>query len=268
MTYQITVIKLEGYGAWTLGLGSDREHQLQILQSKIYSDLQEYFSNRNGIVFFNRFDEYIVVTNNINIQEHKNIYDIIEKKYNEIKLSMTIGQDETPLKTIKKIHWIKKDRKNEIFPNLYGITNNDNTKYQREKISNEIIAKRNGNSDIKILHVDIDGSTKKSRELSAYEITNLVVRLYSLISDAFLKEESLAFYLGGDNFMIIAKKNMQAERVKEIIDILVGSSGIKLNCGIGNGNTARKAVERATKSLDTIRQKRKNGIFTNVYELS
>jgi GTP cyclohydrolase IIa len=52
MAYQTTVIKLEGYGPWTLSLGSDREHSLQILQAKIYADLQESFSCKNGLVFF------------------------------------------------------------------------------------------------------------------------------------------------------------------------------------------------------------------------
>ncbi|HEX7818586.1 MAG TPA: GTP cyclohydrolase IIa, partial [Nitrososphaeraceae archaeon] len=40
MTIQITIIKIEGYGPWTLKLGSDREAQLQIFQANLYSDLQ------------------------------------------------------------------------------------------------------------------------------------------------------------------------------------------------------------------------------------
>ena len=31
---QLTIIKITGYGPWTLTLGSDREHELQMLQSK------------------------------------------------------------------------------------------------------------------------------------------------------------------------------------------------------------------------------------------
>jgi GTP cyclohydrolase IIa len=41
MTIQITIIRIEGYGQWTLKLGSDREAQLQIFQAKLYSDLQK-----------------------------------------------------------------------------------------------------------------------------------------------------------------------------------------------------------------------------------
>ena len=91
MVCQITVIKLEGYGAWTLTLGSDREHALQILQSKIYADVQEYFSAKNGLVFSNRFDEFIAVTNQISVSDQKEIYDSLSIKNEKIKISMTIG---------------------------------------------------------------------------------------------------------------------------------------------------------------------------------
>jgi len=100
VTYQTTVIKLEGYGPWTLSLGSDREHQLQILQSKIYSDVQELFSSKKGVVFSNRFDEFIAVTNQINLDEHVEIYNELSKKYLDIRMSMTIGLGENTI-TVK-----------------------------------------------------------------------------------------------------------------------------------------------------------------------
>jgi GTP cyclohydrolase IIa len=81
-----------------------------------------------------------------------------------------------------------------------------------------------------------------------------------------MEEESLSFYLGGDNFMVIAKKNMATEKVKEMVDSLTKSTKIKLNCGIGNGDTGRKAAELATKSLDVIRELRKKDTIVNVYE--
>ena len=50
-----------------------------------------------GVVFSNRFDEFIAVTNQINLDEHREIYDEISKKYNKINMTMTIGIDVTPL---------------------------------------------------------------------------------------------------------------------------------------------------------------------------
>jgi GTP cyclohydrolase IIa len=262
VTYQTTVIKLEGYGPWTLSLGGDREYQLQILQSNIYSDLQDLFSNKNGIVFSNRFDEFIAVTNQIDLDGHGEIYDKISKKYNKISMAMTIGIGVTPLESNKKSYYIKNKKEYCIRSGIYAEKEN----LMKEPRDSKEIDLSMG-KDIKILHVDINNSTAIVKNLSAYEITNLIINLYSKISDIFLKEESLAFYLGGDNFMIIAKKNMTLGKVKEIIEMLTISTKINLNCGIGNGKTGRKAAEMATTSLDLIRDFRQNGTIINVYEL-
>jgi len=261
VTYQTTVIKLEDYGPWTLSLGSDREHQLQIMQSKIYADVQELFSNKKGIAFSNRFDEFIAVTNQINLDEHVEIYNELSKKYIKLRISMTIGIGETPLKSNKNSHYIKNKKEYLIRPDIYG------NKENLLKNSNEINLKtKTDDKDVKILHIDINNSTAITKKLSAYEITNLIIKLYSKISNIFLKEESLAFYLGGDNFMIITKKNMTTEKAQEIINLLTKTTKINLNCGIGNGCTGRKAAEMSTKSLDLIRDFRQNGTIINVYE--
>ncbi|MBA3286023.1 MAG: GTP cyclohydrolase IIa [Nitrosopumilus sp.] len=262
MTYQTTIVKLEGYGPWTLGLGSDREYLLQILQSKIYAELQESFSNKNGLVFSNRFDEFIAVTNTIDIDDHRKIYERFSRNGEKIDISMTIGIAETPLGANKKAHHIKNKKEYLIDSNIYGVKENKNSEVKATD------AKTKGdNDDVKILHIDINDSTAITKDLSSYEITNLIINLYSNISNIFLREESLAFYLGGDNFMIIAEKSMTMEKVKEIVDLITASTKINLNCGIGNGKTGRKAAEMATKSLDEIRKFRKNGTIINVYEL-
>ena len=263
MTYQTTVIKLEGYGPWTLSLGNDREFQLQILQSKIYADLQELFSNKNGVVFSNRFDEFIAVSNQITIDEHGEIYDQISKKYDKIKISITIGIGETPLNSLRNCHYIKNKKEYWIRPNIYGNVGGISKGYLFSSSCDLNTA--TFDKDVKIIHVDINNSTELTKDLSSYEITNLIIKLYSNISDVFLKEESLTFYLGGDNFMIIAKKNMIIQRVKEIIDSLSKLTKINLNCGVGYGKTGRKAAEMATKSLDLIRDFRKSGKIINVY---
>ena len=63
MTIQITIIRIEGYGHWTLSLGSDREARLQMLQSRMYYDVQRLFSERECLAYSNRFDEYFAISN-------------------------------------------------------------------------------------------------------------------------------------------------------------------------------------------------------------
>jgi GTP cyclohydrolase IIa len=78
------------------------------------------------------------------------------------------------------------------------------------------------------------------------------------MSDYFLTRKSLSFFMGGDNFMVVANSNYK-ESVEEFIEIIKNEFGIDLNCGIGTGKTAREATKLATKSLDTIREIRDSG---------
>ena len=70
---QLCIAKITGYGPWTLTLGSDREHVLQMLQATLYKNLQKYFSEKNCLVFANRADEFFAVTNGLCVQEHEAI---------------------------------------------------------------------------------------------------------------------------------------------------------------------------------------------------
>ena len=70
---QLTIIKITEYGPWTLTLGSDREHELQMLQAHLYGQIQKLFSEKNCLVFSNRFDEFFVITNGLTLADHVEI---------------------------------------------------------------------------------------------------------------------------------------------------------------------------------------------------
>ena len=48
-------MKITGYGPWTLTLGSDREHELQMLQASLYQKVQKLFSER--MVWYFKIDQ-------------------------------------------------------------------------------------------------------------------------------------------------------------------------------------------------------------------
>ena len=246
---QLTIIRIEGYGTWTLTLGSDREPQLQMLQAKIYHDVQRLFSERKGIVYFNRFDEYFAITNGLDAEDHKEIQGELTKIYKNLKLSMTVGSGITAFEASMKAYVARKQEK----------TLNGNSR----------IFGSDDNSDsgmAQIMHIDIDNSTKAADSLSPYEVTSLVARIYSRLVDEFLKYNSLSFFLGGDNFMVISN-GMTKEQADTVIKKVTVGIDIKLNCGIGVGKTGREAAEAATKALDTIRDLRKEGKIESIYEV-
>src|SRR5579863_7879848 len=92
---QLTILKLTGYGPWTLTLGSDREHRLQMLQSSLYKEIQNMFSEKNCLAFPNRFDEVFVITNGLTVRDHVEIQEKLSKLF-ELGFSMTIGQGNNP----------------------------------------------------------------------------------------------------------------------------------------------------------------------------
>jgi GTP cyclohydrolase IIa len=247
---QLTIIKITEYGPWTLTLGSDREHELQMLQAHLYREIQKLFSAKNCLVFSNRFDEFFVISNGLTLADHIEI----QKKLAEVsslKLSMSIGYANNPFDANLKAYEGKKtpiilDKDH----NIFGFVNG------------------NADQQVTIMHFDVDNITSQRKVKSPYEISSIIFRIYAKMSDFFLAKKSLAFFMGGDNFMVVtsqdAKKNAQ-----EFLEIAKKEFGVTFNCGIGTGKTAREAVKLATKSLDTIREIRDaKKEKPEIYELS
>ena len=103
-------MKITGYGPWTLTLGSDREHELQMLQASLYQKIQDLFSKRNGLVFPNRSDEFFAITNQISLDEHVEIQKELESNF-DIKLSMSIGSGISPFDANVSANNDKKSKK-------------------------------------------------------------------------------------------------------------------------------------------------------------
>jgi len=122
------------------------------------------------------------------------------------------------------------------------------------------------NELVQIMHIDVNNSAEIFSRMSPYEITSLIIKLYSRLSEEFLKKESLTFFLGGDNFMVVSNAATKHD-AEETIKKVTRGTNIKLNCGIGIGRTGRKAANAATKALDTIRDLRYVGKDLPVYEL-
>jgi len=237
---QLTIIKINDYGPWTLTLGSDREHELQMLQASLYKEIQKLFSEKNSLVFLNRSDEFFALTNGITLDDHIEIQKNLESSFN-LKLSMAIGFAETPFDANLKAY---EGKKLQMFlnkeHNIYGFLNGK----KDEKVT--------------ILHLDVDNITSKLKTMSPYEISSSIFGLYSKMSEFFLNKKALTFFIGGDNFMVITNENAK-QMAQEFLDILKKEQRITLNCGIGTGTSPREAAKLATKSLDTIREMRDSG---------
>ena len=246
---QLSILKINDYGPWTLTLGSDREHELQILQASLYMELQKEFSKKNCLVFLNRADEFFVASNGLDLEDHIEIQKKLKKKF-DVKLSISIGSADSPFKANQKAY---EGKKNNVSlsdeHNIFGFIN---------KVSD---------NQVTILHFDVDDLSSRRKTLSPFEISSIIFRLLSKMSQFFIDRNSLTFFMGGDNFMVISS-NEGKKNAKDFIELIKKEDGILLNCGIGTGKTSREAVSLATKSLDTIREIRDSGKEKpEVYEL-
>lgn len=259
MSIQISIIKIEGYGPWTLELGSDREAQLQMLQAKLYYDLQKLFSEKDCLVYQNRQDELFAVTNGLSVEDHSIILSYISGSHREINLSMAIGIGSTPLDASLNAYCARRHN-NRLRTNvpLYGNHTYLLSSGHPSTIRSDMM--------VQIMHLDIDGSTRISNMISPYEVSTFIIRIFSRIADEFVNKKSMTFYLGGDNFMIVSD-TIPSEEVRSIIGNICEQLKVKLNCGIGIAKTAREAAGAATGALDTIRKLRKEGIIHQVYEI-
>ena len=247
---QLSILKITEYGPWTLTLGSDREHELQMLQASIYKEVQRLFSEKNCIVFLNRADEFFVVSNALDLEDHIQIQKILEKLF-KVRLTISIGYANSPFEANLKAY---KGKQNKVVlnteHNIFGFV------YDKS------------DSKVSIMHLDVDDLTSTRKTNSPYEISSIIFKLYSKMSKFFLEKNSLTFFMGGDNFMVVSTKEAK-ESVKDFINFIKDEDKILLNCGIGNADTGREAVKLATKSLDTIREIRDSGKEKpEVYELS
>lgn len=261
MTIQITIIRIEGYGPWTLELGSDREATLQMLQAKIYYDLQRLFSGLNGLVYANRFDEYFVLSNGLSLEKHLKVRKELDKLYSALRLSMAIGVGKTPFEA--NLNAYKARRQSLTFDNRSRIFG----KTQWSSSPGSRTTNKNDNNIVQIMHIDVNDSTKLSSRLSPYEVTTVVSRIGLLLSQQFLKRGAITFFIGGDNFMVVSNGTSK-EDARNIIQMVTQRTGVKLNCGIGIGGTGRKAAKAATEALDTIRHLRNTGKPLSLYEIN
>ncbi len=234
----MTLIQVDNYGPWTGTLGSDREHRLQILQADLYSAIQRNFADRQGLVFFNRFDEMLAISNGITEEEHQKIKERVQKEL-PVTISMGIGIAANPFRAQVRASKLLQEKGSAQSPTRSSVLACERTL--------DLAC-----SYVQVVHFDIDRITQTLMDrVSAYETSMHVMTLYAELMHLFREHEALLFFVGGDNFMGVAN----GVSVEEIDSLLVQyrSRNIKLKCGIGIARTGRRAAELATMNLDLIR---------------
>lgn len=254
---QVTVLRITGYGPWTLELGYDREHELQMLQASLYRRIQGLFSERGCLAFMNRGDEYFAVTNGLGAAAHADIQRGIRSEF-DLPVAMSVGAGDTPYMANVAAF---EARRSGVFSDA------------EHAVYGSPVGDGGAPGEVTVMHMDVEDLTSSAQKKSPYDITNAVFSLYARMSGFFLGRGGMAFFLGGDNFMVVADgataRGDAEEFVVEAARAGGEGGGIALNCGIGRAPASREAARLATGSLDEIRRIRDSGgAKPSVYEMS
>ena len=236
---QITLIQIDNYGPWTVTPHPRTESDLQTMQSRLYSDLEREFGILGGLVFFNRFDNLIAVTNGINKKQHERIQDSIRNRY-PITISMSVATAATSYEA-QKI----------ATKQLQKTGGAQEAKRKEELIIDKLVTPEE--SLVQIAHIDINHITKTLTDVTSAYDTSIIVYdvIYNLMKE--LKNvDALSFFIGGDNFMS-PSNNVNEETLTKVLKIVDKKTNVTLKAGVGIAKTAQEAADLADIGLEDIR---------------
>lgn len=236
---QITLIQVDNYGPWTVTPGPRAEPDLQALQSRLYGDLEREFGARGGIVFFNRFDNLIAISNGINEEEHRKIQESIRNRY-PITISMGVATRKTPLEA------------QEVATRMIQKGGGAQSCDRCEVLNIESLAD-DKESKVQISHIDINNITKTLTDIeTAYDTSIVVYEVLIELMKELRKLGGLCFFIGGDNYMA-PSNGITKSALREALLNVGKKSGVTLKAGVGISRKAGRAADLADLGLEDIR---------------
>jgi GTP cyclohydrolase IIa len=249
---QITLVQIDNYGPWTVTPEPRREVDLQTLQSRLYADLSQLFGNRDGYVFFSRFDNMVAVTNGIDMDTHALIQESIRNRY-PVTVSLSVGTAATPAEAI------------ETASEQLQAAGSAQASDRREILRGEPIAEsRRTPTDVQIAHFDVNDATDKYTDrLNEFDTFINIEQSYAELM-RYLREThgSLSFFVGGDNIIAVCPA-LAREAYHDAIAHVSETVGVDLKVGVGRAGDAQSAGMDAKHALETCRYDGRDVVFAD-----
>lgn len=239
---QVTLIQIDNYGPWTVTPRPRREPDLQTLQSRLYADLAQLFGNREGYVFFARFDNMVAITNGIGRDQHALVQESIGNRY-PVTLSLSIAAATTPARALS-------DATNQLQA-AGSAQDAERTEILR---GTPLTDPERSDDDVQVAHFDVNDATGKyTDELTAFGAFVRIEEGYMTLM-RYLHEEhdSLAFFVGGDNVIAVGA-GLDKGEYESAIEHVKTSVDVDLKVGVGHAATAQTAGMAAKHALEVCR---------------
>jgi GTP cyclohydrolase IIa len=239
---QVTLIQIDNYGPWTVTPEPRREVDLQTLQSRLYADLSQLFGNREGYVFFTRFDNMVAVTNGLDREAHALVQQSVGNRY-PVTVSLSIAVDASPAAALGTA--------TDLLQEAGSAQDHDRT----ELLLGETLAENERTeTDVQIAHFDVnDATTKYTDRLNAFDSFINIEQGYAELMRYMRKaHDSLSFFVGGDNIISVCD-DVSREGYADAIEHVREAVGVDLKVGVGRAATAQDAGMAAKHALETCR---------------
>lgn len=240
---QVTLIQIDNYGPWTVTPEPRREIDLQTLQSRLYADLSQLFGNREGYVFFTRFDNMVAVTNGLDRDAHALIQESVGNRY-PVTVSLSVAVDPSPAGALG----VATDQ----LQDAGSAQDRGRTEILRGEHLHEDERKP---TDVQIAHFDVNDATSKYTDrLNAFDSFINIEQGYAELMRYMRKaHDSLSFFVGGDNIISVCS-GLDREGFTDAIEHVDGAVGVDLKVGVGRARTAQDAGMAAKHALETCRE--------------
>ncbi|MEF8774981.1 MAG: GTP cyclohydrolase III [Haloarculaceae archaeon] len=239
---QLTHIQIDNYGPWTVTPEPRREVDLQTLQSRLFADLSQLFGNRDGYVFFSRFDNMIAVSNGIDMAAHAMIQESVRNRY-PVTMSLGVATGRSPATALGTA------------TELLQEAGSAQDAERREILKSQAIADEGRtDEDVQIAHFDVnDATVNLTDQLNEFDTFIHIEQGYAELM-RYMREahDSLAFFVGGDNVIAVCP-SLEPEDYRDAVDHVHEAVAVDLKVGVGRGETASDAGMAAKHALERCR---------------
>jgi GTP cyclohydrolase IIa len=240
---QLTLIQIDNYGPWTVTPEPRREVDLQTMQSRLYADLSQLFGNREGYVFFTRFDNMVAVTNGLDVDDHALIQESIANRY-PVTVSLSIAVDPSPAEALG------------VATSQLQDAGSAQDRGRTEILKGTPLADtERAGTDVQIAHFDVNDATGKYTDrLNEFDsFINIEQGYAELMRYMRRAHDSLSFFVGGDNIIAVCEA-IDQEGYADAVEHVHESVGVDLKVGVGRAETAQEAGMAAKHALETCRE--------------
>ena len=239
---QVTHVQIDNYGPWTVTPEPRREVDLQTLQSRLYADLSQLVGNREGYVFFTRFDNMIAVTNGMDEADHALVQESVANRY-PVTVSFGVGVDPSPVQALstatEQIQDAGSAQEADRTEILGGATLDPDER---------------ADDDVQIAHFDVNDATGKYTDrLNAFDTFVEIEQAYAELMRYMRRtHDSLSFFVGGDNVIAVCP-DLDAAAYRDAVEHVGEAVDVDLQVGAGRGETAGEAGMAAKHALERSR---------------